>query len=497
MTPVKSVRSYPTQPVRTHANTGSPAFSTRDILTVVFKHKGKILCFFLLGLLLSPVIYRMKPVVYRATAVLMATQGREYVRPSIGAGDQSAIRLGLEQILGTEMAIMKSNDVMDMVIDRVGMETILPGVSPQMASDGNLRDIARSILEAGLLVETGKASNIIRVSYTHPVPKTTAYLANGIVEAYLEKRIQILNNNRPKQVIENKVEEYRNRLHAAENKLEAFRQQNRVFSLDEQKRALIQQRSSLDNAIRDAQTQSKELQQKLSSLETQTRNIPQTLPDESGVKNQNDAENQLLSLQRKEQELLSKYREDTPFVQSVRNEIQLVQAFIARQNQHTNGRMANDLHQTLEKDIITARADLSSLNVRIVELKSQLQELDRETQTIDLLEKSYRELQRDMTSTEKAYQMYAQKLEDSSISDELDQKSMGSISIIEKAEVPLGPEGKKKGLLFFLAAGMLMGLGAGLGLAFFLEAFRESMGTPEKAEKLLELPVLSTFSYQK
>ena len=496
MTPVTPVRPYLPTTARPQQGQGSPEFSLRDILVVVFKHKGKILCIFLLAFLLSPVVYKMMPKKYRAVSTLMITQGREYSRPNLSA-EQAPVRLNLDQILGTETAIIKSNEVMDLVIKRIGIETIYPDMAQNLPEGVSLLEVARIRLEADLGIQTGRSSNIMQVSFVNRDPELAALLVNQIVEVYMEKRLQVLNSDKPRMFLEKKVSEYQRRLQEIEDKLEAFRQKHQVFAMSEQKTQLIQQRSALDNAVKASQTQSKELQQKLLSLEAQTRQIPQTLPAESGVKTQNDAETQLLTLQRKEQDLLTKYREDTPFIQGVRNEIRLVQEFLARQQKDTGGRMVSDLHQGLQKDIITIKADLSSIDVKITEQKRQLMEVDKDTQSIDLLEKSFRELRRDLEANEKSYQTYVQKLEETRISEDLDDQVRGSISIIDKAEMPLFPEGKKKGLLFFLAAGAFLGLGGGLGLAFMLETLRQGMGTPQKAEKLLDLPVLSAISYQK
>ena len=496
MTPVTPVRPYLPSTARLPQGQSAPDFSLRDILVVVFKHKVKILCIFLLALMLSPVAYKLMPKKYRAVATLMVTQGREYSRPNLSA-EQAPVRLNLDQILGTETAILKSNDVMDLVINQIGIETIYPGIVQKMPAGVSPTEVARSLLEKDLGIQSGRASNIMQVSFVNGNPELAALLVNQVVETYMLKRLQVLNSDKPRQFLEKKVDEYQSRLRETEGKLEAFRQKHQVFAMTEQKTQFIQQRSALDNAIKAAQTQSKEFQQKLLSLEAQTRQVPQTLPAESGVRTQNDAETQLLVLQRKEQDLLTKYREDTPFVQGVRNEIRLVQEFLARQQKDTGGRMANDLHQTLQRDIITIRADLSSLDVKITELKRQLVEVDKATQSIDLLEKSFRELQRDLAANENSYRVYVQKLEETRISEDLDQQVLGSISIIDKAEAPLFPEGKSKGLLVFLAAGAFLGLGAGLGLAFMLETLRQGMGTPQKAEKLLDLPVLTAISYQK
>jgi uncharacterized protein involved in exopolysaccharide biosynthesis len=495
---VPSERTFHPSVQRLPRATYSHDFNLRDILTVVFKHKFKIMGVFLLALLLSPLVYYLLPVKYLATVTLMVTQGREYARPTLD-NEQAPARYGLEQIIGSETAILVSNDVKDTAIKSIGAARIYPDSA--RAPDGMTPiEATRIEMEPDLSIEKSKtANNIIMVSYKNKNPEMAALVVNHLVDAYIEKRLQILNSEKPKQFLENKANEYKQRLRESEDKLGAFRQQHQVFALPEQKQMFIQQRSNLDIAIKAAQAQNKELQQKMSSLGNQMQQIPKNLPAASVVQTPNDAEGQLLVLQRKEQELLTKYREDTPFVENVRNEIRLVQNFIAKQKQEPGGRMVNDLHQTLQKDFITIKADLSATEAGITELKHQLREVDRDTQNIDLLEKNFRELQRERDANEKSYQVYAQKLEETRISVELDQKVLGSVRVIEKAETPLISESKakKRGLGFFLALGAVLGLGGGLGLAFLLEFNRQGMGTPQKAEKVLDLPVLSAFSYQK
>ncbi len=69
------------------------------------------------------------------------------------------------------------------------------------------------------------------------------------------------------------------------------------------------------------------------------RQVPQNLPAAQVVQTPNDADGQLLALQRKERELLTKYRENTPFVENVRNEIRLVQDYLAKQKKEPAGRV--------------------------------------------------------------------------------------------------------------------------------------------------------------
>jgi len=476
------------------------AFNLRDLLVVLFKHKFKIVLVFLAAIIAAPLIYSRLPVIYEASSLLMIRYGREYSRPSIGS-DPAPLRVGLPEIVNAEMSILTSRDLKEKVIGTVGVEKIFPtlaGSSPEMQ---NVMDIAIFMFDGMLSLQTGKNSNLINVSFAHRDPEVSANVVNALVDAYKDKRLEILKDSKSLPFLEKKTAEYRRKLDESEANLAALKQKYKVFSFDQQRNLVLTQRMQLDATSKTTQTQVKELTQKVSSLETQLKSVSQniTLPQEEshGV---SEAELQLLTLERKEQELLSKYNESNGLVLGTRNEIRLVKDFLEKQKRKKTGQVkpgGNEFYQSLQKDIITAKAELGSLAIRSSDLQQQLAEIDRNMQALDLQEKDVRDLERQVSISEQNYQTYLKKLEEARISDDMDQQEMNSVSVVQSASAPLVPKSPSKGLLQYLGIAALLGAAGGVGLAFFLEFIKQGLISPQRAEKCLGLPVLTTISHRK
>lgn len=476
------------------------AFNLRDPLVVFFKHKYKIVIVFLAAIIAAPFIYSRLPVIYEASSLLMIRYGREYSRPNIGS-DPSPLRVGLPEIVNAEMSILTSRDLKEKVIGAVGVEKIFPrmaGLSPDMK---NVMDIAILMFDGMLSMQAGKNSNLINVSFSHKDPQVSANVVNALVDAYKDRRLEILKDFKSLPFLEKKTAEYRQKLDESEANLAALKQKYKVFSFDQQRSLLLTQRMQLDATSKTTQTQVKELTQKVSSLETQLKSIPQSMaiPQEES-RGVSEAELQLLTLERKEQELLSKYNENNGLVISTRNEIRLVKDFIENQKKKKTGQMkpgGNEFYQSMQKDIITAKAELGSLAIRSTDLQQQLTEIDRTIQALDFQEKDVKDLERQVSISEQNYQAYLKKLEEARISEDMDQQEMNSVSVVQKASAPLIPKSPSKGLFYYVGIAAVLGAGGGLALAFFLEFIRQGLISPQKAEKCLGLPVLTTISHRK
>ena len=473
----------------------------RDILVIVFKHKRKISVMFFLTVVVAPILYftvlRRAPV-YEASSLLMIRYGKEYTTPNMGG--EPAIRAGLSEIVNSEVSILSSRELKERLVRIVGVEKIypdLPKVSPKPADPV---DLAIPSLELDLSIQSSKGSNLIRVSFRSKNPETAAMVVNQLVDSFMERRLEILRDPRSIAFLERKVAEYRERLNESEDRMRAFKQKNHVFSFDEQRQLLLQQRQALDGNGAAAAGQVKELRQKIQTIETLLKTVAQTVPASPRENGANALEVELVNLERREQDLLSKYKPGNVLVTSVRNEIRIVREYIESQKRNGNGAqggMANTVYHELQKEIITAKGELSSVEVRSTELAKQLKATDMDIQALDLQEKSFRELKRDLTDNEQNHQAYLKKLEEARISDDMEQQDMTSIGVVEKAFTPLLPTQMSKGLVQVVLFSAFLGLAAGLGLAFLLERVGQGLVSPQMAEKQLALPVLVSISFKK
>jgi len=481
-------------------NQSGESFGLREILSIGFKHKYKILVLFLLGLVASPIVYKSMPRVYESKAYLMVKFGWEYMySPELAMEGQSPSPYARNEVINSEIQILDSRDLKERVIKTVGVQNIYPELSEDQAKPDSkglsASNLALVAFEKNFFVTPVRNSSVIEVSFQGKNPQITAEVLNKLIYFYGVKRLEIFKDPKSLLFLEKKVAEYREDLRKAEDELESYKQTNQVFSLAEQLTLLLGQRAGIEDSLLSNQNRHKELQEKLSSLEKQIKTLSQTSPTGATAAEATTTPNgQLLALQLKEQELLTKYRENNRLVQEVRDQIRLVQENLktAPKGSSSPGVEANEVYQEVQKEIIKTKAELSSLQTTDNSLRKQMEETNRRVQALDLKEKKLRELLRERDTTERNYQTAAKKLEEARVFDDMDRQKMTSVSVIQPAEVPLKPIKPNKSLPIFLLMGACLGLGGGCGLAYVMEATSQQMTTPHDAEKRLNLPVLVT-----
>ena len=470
----------------------------RDFLTVIFKHKAKIVTIFFATVITVTVGSFLLPPTYEAKSSLLVKFGREYIyRPEVG--DKSPmIAINQEETVNSEINILTSRDLIEKVITTLKVENIYPELIENPASKMTPLQAAILKFEKKLVAEGIKKSSVIEVSFQHKNPKIAASAINLLVDFYKGKHLEVYSGPQSS-FLEKQLTAYDQKLKQSENELEAFKQKNRVFSLDEQRSLLLKQRMELDTDLKNTSNHIDELQKRLSSLKSQMKVISedkdrytQTERDKIIV----EAKAKLLDLKLREQQLLEKYKESNRLVMNVRKEIALVTDFLRQQEEDTASKVktGNVVYQEAEKEALKTEADLNSQIAKERTLRFQLIQVDREIQSLDLKEKELVNLKREAATNDKNYRTYVDKLEEARISDDMNLQKMANVSVIQTATVPAKPVKPKKALNILL--GIILGAVSGLGFAFFCEYSSQGLSTPGSVEKRLDLPVLTTISYK-
>lgn len=359
-------------------------------------------------------------------------------------------------------------------------------------------DAAVARFQENLGVEDVKKSSVIQVSFQHEDPQVAANVVNLLVDYFKEKHLQVFSSPQSS-FLEGQVDVFRKKLVASESELQSFKQKNRVYSLDEQRSLLLKQRTDLASEMMAARNSIDELQMRLSTLKARTKALTssnalytQTEQDKVIV----EAKSKLLALEIAQQELLRKYKEDNKLVVENRKQIQLVKQFLHDQEADIGRKVVtgNAIYQEAQKDAVKTEADLSAQHAKYATLKVQLGQLDGEIRALDLRDKEMQNLKRELTTNEKNFQVYGDKMEEARIIDDMNRLKMANISVIQPAQVPTEPIKPKKGLNILL--GIVFGTVSGIGVALFAERNSQALASPEIAEKRLSLKVLATIPYK-
>ena len=97
-------------------------------------------------------------------------------------------------------------------------------------------------------------------------------MVNLLLDSFKEKHLQVYSDPKSS-FLEEQLGEYRQKLKTSEDTLQTFKQTQGVYSLDEQRKLMLEQRMKLDTTYKETQNNIQELQEKLRSLKAQARTM--------------------------------------------------------------------------------------------------------------------------------------------------------------------------------------------------------------------------------
>ena len=239
-------------------------------------------------------------------------------------------------------------------------------------------------------------------AYANPENTSTSSVENEDLKSSHEQVFSIMKQQ---------LRSYQESLEESEGRLQDFQRKHGIILLETQMSHLLQQRKSLDDSLKSAEERAKGFQEKLDWVQGQISQIPHEVPLSSSQKEQGllgGAKKQILDLQLKEQELLNKYHENNPYVQSLRREIELINQFIEEQKVFSTAK--NPLYLEMEMQLFHTQADLVSAEAQSGVVKQQIAEVGKELNRLRNLRPELDELRRQVTADEKNYINYLTKV---------------------------------------------------------------------------------------
>ena len=151
------------------------------------------------------------------------------------------------------------------------------------------------------------------------------------------------------------------------------------------------------------------------------------------------------------------------------------------------------IHEGILRSILTGRAELNGLEARRSTLLKQVAGLS--AASVDLKKKSYGydRLQREVIAKKDALALYNKKAEEARISNAMDERKFGNVSLLEKAALPLPPAGFA--FSFIVLMTVFASIAIALAVAFGIEHLSTTLRNESDVEEQVGLPVLATSQY--
>lgn len=515
------------------ADSGMLLNSVRDILYVIFRHKGKIVLFFLLTAVVVTAVTFMLPVAYQSDALLLIRLGRENL-----PGDPSMRDTWLNVTqdrtseVKSEMAILESHYLAERVVDAMGEGWILdrPGLRrevlpiPEPSAPTLLRklmrdaqDMAKSLLVTlylmdqltpyedavrrvmkNLEVEYEKQTNIIQVRYLDKHAPLAQVVLDTLVKFYLERHVEVFALQVSPEFLERQVLRMRDELTEREEDLDLFRNKHGIASIQAQKETLLQQISVLEGELSDSTAAAKGLQAQVDALLVEVGKRPDRLELQRTVGMPNYVadwmKERLGELRLEETNLSARYNDNHRPLIELREQISKLEAALAGE-EDVRTEITSGLDSTREGLLHTyhnERANLEGFMARIEKLKEEVARHKGTLAELGAQEKDLERLTRNKELAEAEYRKYRENLEMARISAAMAIDNVTNVSVVQPASKPLLPVKPRK--IRTICLGLLVGLFGGICLAFVREYFDDSLNTTEAVEKRLGVPVLASIS---
>lgn len=406
------------------------------------------------------------------------------------------------EFLQTQFEIIKSNNVIYRVIDRLKLDTqyrkyfltdkdgflsaslaeiinFLPesGKADVLSLQGQKQtdaDRIAKIIQERIKTTPLRNTKIVSVTYRDPNPVMSGMVVNAMVDSYLAELLEIKMHasNYSLQWMTAKAEEERKKLEKSETTLQKYRQEHNIITVENKQVVVPGKLAEFSIQLSKAQALRKEFENLYNQIQSQGSNLStvESLPVFANNLALQRIRDQMLAADQKISELSTKYGAKHPLMIQAVSDRDILSQEKTREikrivetykNQYL---LAKSQEQNIEKLLNEAKQEMLNLNEKMI----QYDIMQRESETNRVLYDSLMKNIKQQGATE--------------------QSQMVNVWVVKKAQVPDSPASPQK--IRNLLLGLVLGVFGGVGCAFFIEYLDNTVKSSEEVERRFKIPVL-------
>lgn len=396
----------------------------REVAMVLFRQWRVFL--WVSGLVLvAAIIYVIAGARYQAHMTVMVRPGR--ADAPMSAQENAPIDLThlaiTEEELNSEVELLRDDEV----LRKVAGETGLGGRDWFFflhVGEGRAERVERAArrLAKKLDVEPIKKSNLITVSYRSDDPARAEKVLQSVEQAYLAKHSSIHRPGGQVQFFEHQTMESRHALDEAKDNLLQFAAGHAVIAAAQQRDLTLQKLSDLDAGYRQTRIELAETQQRVRDLQERLNTLPERTTTQIRTADNPDLlkalKSNLLELQLKRIQLLTKFDPSHRLVQEVEQEIAHAQNAIAAETlAHKSTH-----YEWAKSELERAQVQMKGLEARAAAIATEETACRAEARRLGEAAIHQDDLQNSERAAEDNYLLYAKKQEEARMADALDQR---------------------------------------------------------------------------
>jgi len=469
----------------------------RDYLDVIFRRRWLIVSFLMLTFISTLILTLASPKIYKASSSIeVSPQDQKVTKFEEVVGSEVRV----QEFYQTQVDLLQNNELARRVIETLELAEN-PTVKEMLEGGGNPGLVAKiktwlkamissekekehlaeisaeavkqqsllKFIESNFEVSPKRNSMLIDVSFTSPDRELSMNVVNAFVEEFvrwnMEKKLEA--SQLARDFLMKQIDRAKINLEKAEEDLNKFGKQAGIVSLDAKLNSVYRQLEELNSALAIAET---ELIGKEAVYKQAIIDGPSNLPQVMGNEGIADLKAGYARLQSEYEDLAVTFHDEYPALKALKTKMNSIGNRIKMEEQRVFLSIENEYQAALKK--------METMKDRVEKQKEM---------AIDLNERAtqFKIMAREVETNKGIYQSLLERTKEI---ESMVGVSSSNIQIVNKAMLPIKPFKPKVKLNLLLA--MVVGLMGGVGIAFFLEYYADTITNPDEISDRFHIPIL-------
>jgi len=369
----------------------------------------------------------------------------------------------------------------------------------EMKEKNFFADAVEEFMEDAEDIKLEEDTNVINLSIWEETPKLSSDIANYMANRLISKSSELEQTSARNafDFAKGQVKRADRTLRHSEDELFRFLKKEKIISLEEQKKAKLDELFKVEDQYIDVKVRLSEARAKLEEMREEISRQKQILSHSTTVANNpvvtalknslNDIEIQLAGDS-------EKFTESSKSMKSLKAQLEKNRAKIEeelRMIMQSNNATLYSIHSDLPNQYIQLVTDAAALEAKKNTLEKEIAVIKTEASSLSVKEIELERLNRNIVTNEKIYTSLLDKLSELEVQ-KLSQMSGYDLKIIDKAFIPEDANPDWPKWILVIPLGFMGSIFLSFVTVFFIEYWDESVKSPREIEERIGLSVLCT-----
>lgn len=434
----------------------------RKLFSLMIEKKKIVIAIIVICTIIATIVAFILPKSYQSTTLVRVKSGGSSMSgyAAMAAGFGIDIGGGSSGSPESYIELMKSREVLEPII----AELDLPEETKENMT-------AAGFAKSNLEVTNIKKTDLITIAAYGKTPEEAQMISQGVADNFLAlmTKLNKEDNSSVLKFLDERIKIAKEEMETAENKLQAYQQEHKIYAPDAQTKSIIDSLNNYDNSIAQLQAQSEGNSAKLAGVTSQLEQQNASLL-EYNVSDNTNIGNIRESIVNKRVELVGlqqQFTDEHPDVIKAKEELNSLEKSLSDEIAkavNSQSVTLSPVQASLLKDKISTEVQISVNNASLEALKAKQAEAQENIATLSADSVEYMRLSREANITGQVYTSLVQNYEQTRIQEAKDSMD---IQIIDAADLPKEDMPAKPNKKLIVVIGFVLGIMISFGYTLY------------------------------